>query len=510
MFGVFQKKSQFIQKATAILEEKNFDNKEKELLMSALEDLDKNYKNYEMVKVFVKKEEQYKEEILKILETLEEIEIKKSSGKNKSIKLTNEKPNTLTCVNNKISCFNGLVSLKLRKFLILKKHAYAEVLSRILKEASIDVELEILAEFDAWSWQRKSKNIICNYKQVIYQNLLWILGTEFIEKWKNSDPNDGITDYMDYMINILIQKYGKKDTKKLMLSLEQLLHSLATEKELVAIKKIATEDERIINLMQDVEKFLEFLNLEKQKLQEKLIKLDKVINDSELLAEAFAIKKKILIEEGISKEEIEKFTLNEYIQILETERNVTVETIEEYIELQTPEKFAEYKEKIEKRLKFLKSPNKDEAILEFQETILDIMYDKLNYEENKEIIFENIKNLRYLRYLKYAEGKEGYLTIEIYQKMDKILKRLVYNAINTGMMNKVSLDFYTNYPILSPALKTDIVDFRQIQFSVFTAKTLLLHIITENILYKEIELIEVDPKLVSIKSKKKYNLFNKF
>ena len=115
--------------------------------------------------------------------------------------------------------------------------------------------------------------------------------------------------------------------------------------------------------------------------------------------------------------------------------------------------------------------------------------------------------LRYSRYMKYSEGKEGYINPEIYQKMDKLLKVLVLNGTNKGVFKKVSQEFYTNYTIISPALKTDIVNFDDIYIEVYMGRTVLLHVYNMDILNNEIELIEVNPKNVLIKSKKKYKIF---
>ena len=91
--------------------------------------------------------------------------------------------------------------------------------------------------------------------------------------------------------------------------------------------------------------------------------------------------------------------------------------------------------------------------------------------------------------------------------MDKLLKVLVLNGTNKGVFKKVSQEFYTNYTIISPALKTDIVNFDDIYIEVYMGRTVLLHVYNMDILNNEIELIEVNPKNVLIKSKKKYKIF---
>lgn len=516
MFGLFQKKSQYIQRANEILEKKEFTEDIKKLYLEMFEDVEKNYDNYMTVKIEVPEKAKFLEKLLKILNLITEIEIidekkDKDLGKKNQIKednsceiyeaIVNKEENKVKIYNTKLSAFNSLLSIKPRIFEIKDDYEYSDILSRVLQKGSKSAELELLNDFNEYIWERKP---ICNlddYSKVLYQDFLWMFGYEFMNKWKQG--NQDIKNYIHYIRVFLIKNYGENNAKNIMKHLERVLYSLAEEKERKELIKNYDDDKKTLEMMKNVEEFIEFLSKERKELNIKVKKIDQVLNTTELLVEAFAIKKKNLIQQ----EGIKEFTLNEYKLLLEKEREKSVQKINEYTELQKPEKFADYKKELRENIKFSKNPNIDTAIVEFQLAVLDGLYEMYkNITDEKEIL-KQTKMLRYSRYMKYAEGKEGYLNPEIYQKMDKLLKVLVLNGTNKGVFKKVSQEFYTNYTIISPALKTDIVNFDDIYIEVYMGRTVLLHVYNMDILNNEIELIEVNPKNVLIKSKKKYKIF---
>lgn len=502
MFNIFAKKNSYVQNIESILEEKNVQEDIKKIIIKTFEKVTKNYPMYQEVKVDVKDEKEYKEELLEIIKSITSFEgVNVLTTEDKIV--NKENSSVLIFEKNELSFFENLISKKQRNFLVNSKHSYSNIIARILKEASIYAEIEILTNFEKYKWE-KSSNIICNYKQIVYQNLLWIYGYEFLNNWMNEEKLEN-KDYYQEMINISIKRFGEENTKRLFKNLEKMLYAFATEEEKESLKFIVQNEQKSLDLMEDTKNFLNFIGEEKVKLNEKISKLEKVINDEELLTAAFTIKKDKMLQENVPNTHL--YTLNQYKELLETEYNDAKNKMIEYTNIQNPENYIKFKEELKDRIDFFANPNKDNSIVILQECIFDNMYEYLNNMEDEKVIVDSIYHLRYLRYCKYDEQKEAYLNPSLYQKMDKILKRLVYNGINNKVFNKVSQDFYTNYPIISPALKTEIPELTEIEISVIPRKNLLLQIFIHGALFKEIELIEVDTKLVNIKPQKKYKLF---
>jgi len=93
--------------------------------------------------------------------------------------------------------------------------------------------------------------------------------------------------------------------------------------------------------------------------------------------------------------------------------------------------------------------------------------------------------------------------------MDNVLHLIVEKALKFDILERLSEEGNTNYAAISPALKTAILSLEDIRVSLYTGKITLLCIYDGNVLIKEIELFDVDPKLVSIPTKKKIKLFKR-
>ena len=228
MFGLFQKKSQYIQRANEILEKKEFTEDIKKLYLEMFEDVEKNYDNYMTVKIEVPEKDKFLEKLLKILNLITEIEIidekkDKDLGKKNQIKednsceiyeaIVNKEENKVKIYNTKLSAFNSLLSIKPRIFEIKDDYEYSEILSRVLQKGSKSTELELLNDFNEYIWERKP---ICNlddYSKVLYQDFLWMFGYEFMNKWKQG--NQDIKNYIHYIRVFLIKNYGENNAKNI-------------------------------------------------------------------------------------------------------------------------------------------------------------------------------------------------------------------------------------------------------------------------------------------------------
>ena len=296
MFGLFQKKSQYIQRASEILEKKEFTEDIKKLYLEMFEDVEKNYDNYMTVKIEVPEKDKFLEKLLKILNLITEIEIidektGKNLEKNKQIKednsceiyeaIVNKEENKVKIYNTKLSAFNSLLSIKPRIFEIKDDYEYSDILSRVLQKGSKSAELELLNDFNEYIWERKP---ICNlddYSKVLYQDFLWMFGYEFMNKWKQG--NQDIKNYIHYIRVFLIKNYGENNAKNIMKHLERVLYSLAEEKERKELIKNYDDDKKTLEMMKNVEEFIEFLSKERKELNIKVKKIDQVLNTTVLL-----------------------------------------------------------------------------------------------------------------------------------------------------------------------------------------------------------------------------------
>ena len=521
-------KKDYIKTVEDILELKGFSLEIRNLILSLMYKLEENYEVYKQVKVEVMSFTEYQEYIIESLKKVKYLKILKDDVKN----VYETIPKTKVDINkgeiyvyeNELSVLHGLLLLNERYFNEKEDCITKEPLKKALIQGSIQEDLEILRDFKAWSWNKMYYNGLDIYSEIIYQNLNAIMGKTFMKKWQTSKTETGFTDEILKYIEMLV---GEEKTEKFLASFRKILYILSTEEEKKKIEAKVTNTLKTVNLMQDSVEFLSYIDKEKKRINKRLKELDKILNDEELLEKIYTklteknytelIKeientgKEENISENTSentKKRIKLISIKEYNQKLKKEREVILKQLEEYNYLQVPNNFVTYKKKLENSISYiLGGQDIFKEIIKWQNIVYDIIYEKVLKIEDKEEILRQIYLLRYLRYMKFGENNFVYNMVTLHQKMDKILNILVEKATNLNLLNVFSLEKNTNYAIISPALKTNIIDFNDIKLQLFKTQTVLLCIIVGNIIINEFPLLDISPDLVSVRSKKKLKLF---
>ena len=218
--------------------------------------------------------------------------------------------------------------------------------------------------------------------------------------------------------------------------------------------------------------------------------------------------------EKLETEDIERFS----IEIFE-KRKKTYNKNLELSKIGNPENYVQHKKLLEDKIRHILNYEKvkgnskkeeellENLVLEFQKIVYDMLEDRIEVLYTNEEVIDEIYRQRYIRYQNVSKDKHIYQISDLYQKMDKILHLIVDKAMKFEVLEKVSEEENTNYAAVSPALKTEILFLEDVKVSIYTGKTTLLCIYDGNVLIKEIELFDVDPKLISIPTKKKIKLF---
>lgn len=510
-------KKDYIKTVEDILELKGFSLEIRNLILSVMYKLEENYEVYKQVKVEVVPFTEYQEYIIEALKKVKYLEIIENDIRN----IYETIPKTRVDINkgevyvceNELSVLHGLLLLNKRYFNEKEDCIAKEPLKKVLIQGSIQEDLEILRDFKAWSWNKMYYNGFDIYSEIIYQNINAIMGKTFMKKWQTSKTETGFTDQMLEYIETLV---GKEKGAKFLASFRKILYILATDSEKKNIESKIDNTLKTVNLMQNSVEFLSYIEKEKKRINKRLKELDKILNDNKLLEKTHDV----LIEKKYNKliNEIETETksnnknkiisIDEYNQELKVEREAILKQLKEYNYLQVPENFMSYKKKLENSISYvLGSQDIFKEIVKWQNIVYDIIYEKVLKIEDKDEILRQIYLLRYLRYIKFGEHSFVYNMATLHQKMDKILNVLVEKATKLNILNVFSDEKNTNYAIVSPALKTNIIDFSDIKLQLFKTQSVLLCIIVGNMIINEFPLLDISPKLVSVKSKKKIRLF---
>lgn len=546
MLGIFKNimKDDYIYEVEKVLEKKKITNEIKSLVMDTLFKIEETYPNYKRVKVDVLEKKEYINQIIRALKMVENIEVMYMQEKDvlKCVTKTMVDKNEngyydITIYQNNLSLLYALQTIIHEEY-GGNEIACSDTFTTILKYGGIYSDIEILRDFSGWNWNRNSIKNINIYHDIIYKNLLLILGIDKIIELKKTKQ------CIYFMKKYLLKKYKNKNVEKLIDIIKEITFVMGAEEErnleLEANKKII----EMYMAMKDIRKFTQTINEEKKKNNKLLAKYDKILNSHKVLEREYeeylknieekeGKPSKTLLnldkmldalesneEENIGKiekletEDIERFS----IEIFEKRKKIYNKNLE-LSKIGNPENYVQHKKLLEDKIRHILNYEKvkgnskkeeellENLVLEFQKIVYDMLEDRIEVLYTNEEVIDEIYRQRYIRYQNVSKDKHIYQISDLYQKMDKILHLIVDKAMKFEVLEKVSEEKNTNYAAVSPALKTEILFLEDVKISIYTGKTTLLCIYDGNVLIKEIELFDVDPKLISIPTKKKIKLF---
>ena len=546
MLGIFKNiiKNDYIYEIEKTLEKKGITNEIKSLVMDTLFKIEETYPNYKRIKVDVLEKRDYIREIVVALKKVDNIYIMNMQEKDilKCVTDTKIDKNArgyydIQIYHNNLSLLYALQTIINEEYGI-NEQPCSSAFDKILKIGGIYSNIEILRDFSGWNWNRNKIKNFNIYHDIIYKNLLLILGIDKMIELKKTRQ------CIHFMKKYLLKKYKNDNVEKLMEILKEIVFAMSSEEE----KRLEIEaNKKIIDMymaMKDIKKFMQKVNEEKKKNNKLIAEYDKILNSHNVLEREYkeylkAIEKSknedssngslnidsiidiLDIEEDdigkIDKEEIKNIELFS-IQIFEKRKKVYNKNLE-LSKIGNPENYVEHKRILEEKIKYIldyekvKGDDKKEEellenlMIEYQKIVYDMLEDRIEAIYTNEEVIDEIYRQRYIRYQNVLKDKYIYQISDLYQKMDKILHLIVAKAMKFDVLERVSEEENTNYAAVSPVLKTEVLSLEEVKVAIYTGKTTLLCIYDGNVLIKEIELFDVDPKLISIPTKKKIKLF---
>ena len=546
MLGIFKNiiKNDYIYEIEKTLEKKGITNEIKSLVMDTLFKIEETYPNYKRIKVDVLEKRDYIREIVVALKKVDNIYIMNMQEKDilKCVTDTKIDKNArgyydIQIYHNNLSLLYALQTIINEEYGI-NEQPCSNAFDKILKIGGIYSNIEILRDFSGWNWNRNKIKNLNIYYDIIYKNLLLILGIDKMIELKKTRQ------CIHFMKKYLLKKYKNDNVEKLMEILKEIVFVMSSEEE----KRLEIEaNKKIIDMymaMKDIKKFMQKVNEEKKKNNKLIAEYDKILNSHNVLEREYneylkAIEKSknedssngslnidsiidiLDIEEDnigkIDKEEIKNIELFS-IQIFEKRKKLYNKNLE-LSKIGNPENYVEHKRILEEKIKYILDYEKvkgdakkeeellENLMIEYQKIVYDMLEDRIEAIYTNEEVIDEIYRQRYIRYQNVLKDKYIYQISDLYQKMDKILHLIVAKAMKFDVLERVSEEENTNYAAVSPALKTEVLSLEEVKVAIYTGKTTLLCIYDGNVLIKEIELFDVDPKLISIPTKKKIKLF---
>lgn len=462
--SLFSKLKDYNAELDDVLDNKYFSSNVKNLLLNLVYKLEISYRDFEIVKKSVRSKEDFLNEIIETIrlycDNVKTVEPDSDQAKmlirHKVRALTNEKERSILAYPTEIALLYAISDISPKYFYMdqnfLLKHRFQNALVNGYNYNNI----EILKDFSGWSWDRTYDENFEYIDNLIYYNLLVMLGEKFLYEWRTygSTRRDFIEEAKEY-VKILTndEEYFKY--------LYKLLYVSTVGKEREKIDEQLKNKAKELRKIENRTKYLEDSKAQKLKLSRKVEKINLALSDDKILKKQI---EKINAKAGPEGKKIK--SVKTYKKFLILEREKMLKEIEKISFILKPINFIAYKQELKDVTELYSNANDFETILiESQKCFLNFLYKRLLKMKTTDEIIDVIYVLRYYRKLKVSKDT----TIDDYEELeiafDKVLKKAITSLCKLGAMKILSMDINLNFEIIKYILDTKIIKLEQIKIA---------------------------------------------
>ena len=440
-----------------ILEKKTYSENVKSILLSILYKLEISYKDYKHIKKEVLKKEELIGNIIKVIKNnCDEIKLIKPNSKESEIIgnrtfLVEKKKKRIICYNVERKLLYCLAKI-CKKNKIIKDNYYIinKTLSNLINVGACINEVEPLRDFNGYSWTTISKEIESITHNLIYQNLIFLVGNDFMNKWVYN--KESIMDYMQIFKERLEKLYGKEMAKEIIKLLEEISVYIEMKFDRKAKEKMLNEKEKVedeLIKIQDSEKFVEKITEEKRIITEEIRLIDETINNKHLLEQEYERRnEELALEEKI-------FSMRILSKMMVEERNEKLQKLEKLNNMLNPQKFVKYKKELETKIKYLKFSDSNDIDKEIEELKLkiqklfikcfDIKIEKCN---SKQEMIKLMYEFRYYLMIPYNNKNNILEEKNLQKEIEEEIKKVLEKAHKLKVIEEFSKQEEINYELL--------------------------------------------------------------
>lgn len=462
-----------------VLEKKAYSENAKSILLSILYKLETSYKDYKKVKQnVISKEELINKVIFTIEKNCDELKlVKPNSEESKLIGnrtfLVEKKKKRIICYNVERKVLYCLAKISKRNKIINDNYFVIDkTLSDLINVGACINEVEPLRDFNGYSWTTIPKEIESITHNLIYQNLILLVGNDFLNKWINN--KEFIMDYMKIFEEKLNSYYGEEITKKLIDLLKEISIYLEIKFEPKMKDRLLKQKEIVqkeLSQMQNNEDFIEKITKEKRKITKEIKELDEIISNKSLLEEEYEKRNELLpLEEKI-------FSIKILTKVMQEERKQKIEKIEKLNELLNPQKYVGYKKELEQKEKYLSLVDEidvndkiNKLKMEIQKLFLLCFDKKIEKCDSKQEMLKLIYEFRYYMMLPYDYENEIYKTKELQKDIEIQMKKILEKAYKLKVIEKFSKQEDVNYELLKFLFQNRNINIEDIEIKLIREK----------------------------------------
>jgi len=494
-----------------VLANKTFSENVKNNILNMVYKIEEAYNDYELTKVEVQNEKSFLEQILiSISDYCNMIEISNSNEmKEKKFIIDYEKGYIKVLANNTWLLYAILEILNNNK-----KKSYQKEIDMTQNKPIYDFlklgyninNVEVIRDFNGWSWINSVDEISNLKANLVYQNLQLLLGNSDIENFikniiiQNKDLN-----------SVLQKKLEKRYDKEIINELLKKIKKIATietakvdEKYKKILLEIKYRKQEELDLMENKKEYLKEITYIKKTNMELIKGIDKTINNKELLQVEYRLRNSML------KNAEKIFSISYLVDILNDERQEALDKIAEVNNLMEPKTYVKKKEELKNIIDEVNvdDKNTNEIIIELQKIFMKCILEDIKNSTEKVEVLNLLYKIRYYLNILIDENKHIKNTSELKNETNILKEEIIDKLIDNKLVFEFSTDKEINKKIIINILNTRIVNLQTIYITLVKKEDgIKIEIYDEDELVEveKIELQELDEK--NLKLDKKIKIF---
>lgn len=492
------------EKLETVLEQKHIEEQVKNLLQGILYKIEVSYKDYQKAKVTSRTEKQYVNEIIsdiqrkcqeiktvKFQNDIVDPEIKHKLEKNKyyiddKLVLAYPIEEKLLYAVEKKSNSDKIVNDKYEMLTI--------PLSNIINTGKSLDRVEVLRDFNGWSWTTIKKEIENIKANLVYQTLRILEGEDFVESW--TKDKDGIIDYVQMLKENIKNEYGEEISN----SIEECLTKISIMNgiEISAeyrkdIENKLKESEEKLQKFKDTNKFINEITQNKKVATDEIAKIEKILSQEKRIKEEY--------EKRNSTAPLDKkiFSIRVLKQQLKEQKMQYLNEIEESNYLLIPENFLKEKNKAQKQKELFEILNyteeeKEKVLIEFEKIFLECFKKKIAKTKPEELD-KIIYIFRYYLLLPFNIQENIKDVNELQDNIIEVEKKIVKLA-----KEKKVISNEVPFEVMTHVFQTRIIKLEELYYKIITENDKnYVQIFDENITEDKFEISNIEKKKINKK-----------
>ena len=503
-----------------ILEEKDFAENARSILLSILYKIEASYKDVEIVKQDIESKDEYIKNYIYIIQNKCN-NIKIVSMKEQENKIGEGKTFVINKENKEIECYPierkllYAISKIAKPDKIVKDKYYIinETLSDLINTGNSINMVEPLRDFNGYSWTTIPREIESISHNLVYQNLRMLVGYEFLNEWIAN--KEFIIDFFEEFEDRFEKIYGKGNMEEHIKFLEKISILLAIRlnpKMKEKIKKEKVETDRKMEEIKDNQKFTQEQTKKKRNLVEEIKKIDETLNNKELLQKEYENRNELL---PLDKKIFSGRILS---QIMAKEREEKIKKIENINKLLKPQEFVKYKKDLEEKEKYLKyieteniENEIEKCLIKLQKEFIKCYKIKIEKIQTKQEVIKSIYELRYYNLLPYTQNKNICQIKEIQKELEELKHQLLKKAYEMKVTEQFAKNDEIHYELIKNIFDIRVINLEDLYIKVIKEKEkYYIQLFDENIFEEKIEIKDsenITKKDLEIRLNKKVKIF---